>query len=220
MTIRAVGFDLDDTLAVSERDRAAVLREALTAVGGPEVADEISRADYVDAHTRHADSRSREPIFADLLADHDVDPAVATARYRETLGETLAAVGGADGLLADVRAEYDLGLLTDGPPRAQRAKLAAFGWADAFDAVVVTGDLATRKPDPAAFRALLDALGVDPGEAAYVGDHPERDVAGADAVGLRTVQVLGPGDDPVERADAHVRRDALADTLPRVLSDL
>ena len=41
-----------------------------------------------------------------------------------------------------------------------------------------------EKPDPAIFRAALDALGVAPAEALYVGDLYEVDVVGARAAGM------------------------------------
>jgi len=37
-------------------------------------------------------------------------------------------------MLADLRGEYRVGLLTNGPVRAQRDKLETLGWEDAFDA--------------------------------------------------------------------------------------
>jgi putative hydrolase of the HAD superfamily len=41
------------------------------------------------------------------------------------------------------------------------------------------------KPDPSIFSAALAGLGVEPADAAMVGDSPEDDVAGARALGLR-----------------------------------
>jgi hypothetical protein len=49
--------------------------------------------------------------------------------------------------------------------------------------VVDSALFGAEKPDPAIFRAALDALGVDPGEALYVGDLYEVDVLGARAAG-------------------------------------
>jgi putative hydrolase of the HAD superfamily len=56
---------------------------------------------------------------------------------------------------------------------------------------------------------------------AYVGDHPENDVAGASEAGLTPVQVLyeaGPPAHPA--AAATVRRSELGKTLPGVLAAL
>jgi putative hydrolase of the HAD superfamily len=41
------------------------------------------------------------------------------------------------------------------------------------------------KPHPSIFRAVLERLGVEPGEAAMVGDSPEDDIEGAKALGMR-----------------------------------
>jgi putative hydrolase of the HAD superfamily len=41
------------------------------------------------------------------------------------------------------------------------------------------------KPHPTIFRAVLDRLGVEPREAAMVGDSPEDDLEGARALGMR-----------------------------------
>lgn len=40
------------------------------------------------------------------------------------------------------------------------------------------------KPDPRIFRVALDALGVEPAEAVYVGDNPYRDMEGARDMGM------------------------------------
>jgi HAD superfamily hydrolase (TIGR01549 family) len=56
---------------------------------------------------------------------------------------------------------------------------------DWFDAVVVSGELGVRKPDPAPFRAALEQLGVEPARAVHVGDYPPHDEVGALAAGMR-----------------------------------
>lgn len=56
-----------------------------------------------------------------------------------------------------------------------------------FDHVVTLDDTGERKPSPAPFRRALELLGVEPAEALMVGDWPERDMAGARAVGIPTV---------------------------------
>jgi HAD superfamily hydrolase (TIGR01549 family) len=45
------------------------------------------------------------------------------------------------------------------------------------------------KPDPSIFRAVLDQLGVEPADAAMVGDSIEDDVDGALAIGMRAVLI-------------------------------
>ena len=52
------------------------------------------------------------------------------------------------------------------------------------DAAVASGAHGKTKPHPAIFRAALERLSVESGEAAMVGDSPDDDVAGAEAVGM------------------------------------
>ena len=63
-----------------------------------------------------------------------------------------------------------LALVTNGASCLQREKFAASGLADRFDAVVVSGELRTAKPDPAVYAHALDAVGARPGDAVMVGD--------------------------------------------------
>jgi HAD superfamily hydrolase (TIGR01509 family) len=61
------------------------------------------------------------------------------------------------------------------------------GFGDLFDAHVTSHSTGYEKPHPAMFERCLDALGATPSEAAMLGDRPERDVAGARAVGMRAI---------------------------------
>lgn len=214
----AVGFDLDHTLAVTARDRSTLLAEATDAAGAPA----LSRESYLRAHDADLATETREPIFAELLTEHDADPETLTRAYRRAIEDALEPVDGARTLLETLReAGYRVGLLTDGPARAQRGKLERLGWADLFDSVVVTGELPAGKPDRRAFEALLDGLGVGPDELVYVGDHPEADVRGAADAGIRVIQVCYPGGPaPHPRAHATVERDHLAAELPAILRGL
>jgi putative hydrolase of the HAD superfamily len=241
MTVRAVAFDLDYTLAVPERDRQTLLDEATEAVGAPA----MSREAYLDAHVGHLTRETREPIFERLLDEHgtargnggagaredgtsdgadpagDADPAALARAYRERVSGALRPVPGVEAMLEGLRAEYRVGLLTNGPTVAQRDKLVALGWTDAFDVALVTGDLEAGKPDPASFEALLDALGSRPDETVFVGDDVEADVGGAAGVGIHPVQVTFPGSAaPDARAVAHLDRDRLASELPPLVASL
>ncbi|MGQ3411022.1 HAD family hydrolase [Natrinema sp. LN54] len=216
---QAVVFDLDYTLAVPRRTRATILEEATAATGAPS----LTRDAYLEAHRRNLTSETREPIFADLLegAESDADPAAVATAYRETISDSLEPLPGVEAMLADLRGEYRVGLLTNGPVRAQRDKLETLGWEDAFDAALVTGELEAGKPDPRAFEAITDELGVDPADAVYVGDEVEADIRGATEAGMRAIQVvLEDGSEPDSRAVAHVEQAEIAATLPDIIADL
>ena len=218
MSVAAVAFDLDYTLAVPERKRAEILVSAAEEAGAPP----LEREAYLDAHRRNLTRETRTPIFADLLADTDADadPADVARVYREQIADALRPIDGAEALLATLRNRYRVGLLTNGPIRAQRDKIETLGWEDRFDVALVTGELPAGKPDPRAFEALAAALDASPEEIIYVGDERDADVVGATEAGFVAVQVLfddGPEPDPL--ADAHIPRTALVERLPRLIAE-
>lgn len=219
MSITAVGFDLDETLVVPDRDRAELLSEATEAVGAPR----IDRHEYLDAHRRNLTTESRTPIFSELLEDspREIKPGDLAAAYRRRVTNALRPINGADSLIDSLQAEYAVGLLTNGPSRAQRDKLAALAWEHRFDAVVISGDIDAGKPDPVAFDELARALDCPNHKIAYVGDNPTTDITGAATAGLRPIQVLYPdGPPPDPRAAAHIERAELPTRLSALLATL
>lgn len=219
MPVSAVVFDFDNTLAVPDRPREELLADATETVGGvPGLTLEAYRVAHRSTHT----DETRGPLFAQALPEgEDTDPEEIATAYREAIVDSLFAVEGVPELLEDLREQYRIGLLTNGPRLAQRSKLEVFDWVEQFDVAAVTGELPAAKPDAGAFTAVLSDLGVAPEEAVYVGDDPEMDVEGGNSAGLKTVQVLFEGGpDPVPSADAHVQRETLRTDLPRVVADL
>jgi putative hydrolase of the HAD superfamily len=90
-----------------------------------------------------------------------------------------------------------LGLITDGNPRTQVAKVAALGIAPRLREIVYTGALAPRgemhKPHPRAFELMEAALRRGPADRfVYVGDNPKKDFGAPNAMGWTTVLVDRP----------------------------
>lgn len=80
-----------------------------------------------------------------------------------------------------------LGIVSNGFTNVQRANIEGLGIADYWDEILISEAEGLRKPDPALFGRALERLGLRPGEAAFVGDHPANDVeasVGAGMVGL------------------------------------
>jgi HAD superfamily hydrolase (TIGR01549 family) len=88
-------------------------------------------------------------------------------------------------LLAKARtAGLRLGVFSDYPAEQ---KLQALGIAEYFSAVLSAADVRVRafKPHPSGLLAVASDLGLQPCEAAYVGDRPEIDAAAAKNAGVR-----------------------------------
>ena len=86
-----------------------------------------------------------------------------------------------------------------------RDSLEAAGLADKFDLMVDSHVVGLRKPDPAIFGYALERLGVEPAEAAFVGDSYAHDALAARAVGMRAV-LLDPLDMHPESVCPRIRR--------------
>ncbi|MDF2956328.1 MAG: FMN and 5-amino-6-uracil phosphatase YigB [Candidatus Alkanophagales archaeon MCA70_species_2] len=56
-----------------------------------------------------------------------------------------------------------------------------------FDTFCISSEVCILKPDPRIFLKALAALGASAAEAVFVGDRPQEDIAGARAVGMRTI---------------------------------
>jgi HAD superfamily hydrolase (TIGR01549 family) len=81
----------------------------------------------------------------------------------------------------------------------------------AVDAFVASGAHGWTKPHASIFRAVLERLGVEPEAAAMVGDSPEDDVEGAQALGMQAFLL--------DRDGRYPERDTLPDlfALPAAL---
>jgi putative hydrolase of the HAD superfamily len=113
-----------------------------------------------------------------------------------------------------------LGLVTQGRRTAQEAKIRALGLDRWMDAVVILGeeDRAGWKPNREPFDRALAMLSVAGGDAAYVGDNPQKDFRGAREAGLRTVRIRRPGglhagEEPADDKDAPDREIRSLDQL-------
>lgn len=80
-----------------------------------------------------------------------------------------------------------LGIITNGFGDFQARNIEALGIADYFDVIVISQLEGVRKPDAEIFRRALERLGLEPGEAAFVGDHPENDIRASMKAGMRGV---------------------------------
>jgi len=93
------------------------------------------------------------------------------------------------------------------------------GVADLIDAAVYTSEIEWTKPHPAAFHAVLDALGgIAPEDAVFVGDRPWDDIAGAKGVGMRAVLLPHSEIPAYQEGPVRGEPDAVVTRLAEVLS--
>jgi len=213
--IHAVIFDLDGTLLDRHqsferfvRDQWTRFARALHPVGQDDyvrVAIELDREGY----------GPRRGLFTGTVAQFGLPAALA-----ETLrSDFRAAFPGACVLFPDAlptlaalrAAGFKLGLITNGSVRMQSRKLECLSLPVRFDTVLISDAEGVSKPDPEIFRRALERLGVDAAHACYVGNHPDVDVAGARATGLKAVWRRDPFLSPPAEADGVI--EELGDLL-------
>ena len=93
-------------------------------------------------------------------------------------------------------------LVSDADDVVARRIMDKLGVLNLFDAVVTSGALGVRKPDPRLFLEAAARLGVTPGECVVIGDS-WRDVEGAHRSGMKVVLIKGReyrGPEPDEKA--------------------
>ena len=86
------------------------------------------------------------------------------------------------------------------------------GLVEFIDVRCYTSEMERTKPHPAAFRTLLDQMGVSASETVFVGDRLFDDIYGAKAVGMRGVHRRDRG---VPGYD--IEPDAVIDRLPELI---
>ena len=224
MAITCITFDLDDTLWESGpvlANAEANLHEWIER-HCPDIARAHSREALVthrQAHyasipeVRHDLTRARLLWLESLLGEWGYGPELAETGLR-VFREHRNAVTLFDGVsrvLARLGERYAIGAITNG-----NADVHSIGIGHHFDFVVTPAEAGAAKPDPAIFEHALGAAGAPPETVVHVGDDPVRDVAGAAALGLRTVWMNPEGRPWPDLAapDAEVRS---LDALVRVI---
>ena len=202
----AVLFDLDGTLIDSGAIILASFRHATQTVLRREIPD-AELAALVGGSSIHDQMRSIDAAQVDELVR-------VYREHNEPLHDELEAFEGIEHVLAELKREgRRLAIVTAKRRKTVELAFAVLPLERYFD-VVVTSDMTERhKPDPEPVLTALERLGVEPGEAAFVGDSP-FDVASGKAAGVFTVAVAWGNIHPIENlAEADVLVESPAQLL-------
>ncbi|QXC59968.1 HAD family hydrolase [Aquihabitans sp. G128] len=241
---RAVTFDFWNTLIRADdagvRDRRLAAWLGLLAGEGYEVDQAAIAEAMAHAGRRFDDGWLNNRIYvaheavADMVEHLGIDAPpdlraqlLASITDPDPAHDPQPAPGVGDALEALRLADIRIGIICDvglAPSSTLRRYLATHGLLDAFDHVSFSDEVGVFKPDPAIFRHALAGLGgIDPADAAHIGDLRRTDVAGALAMGIYAIRYTGVYDDPgsVEAGTDGIEGDAVVDDyadLPAVLA--
>jgi len=197
--VRAVLFDVDDTLFDRDGAQQGILRVILQELpdvfaGLPAEAiwrafdesDSIALREY-EASVPSEDFRSRRSrLFLGLLGLDEKHADAVTALYVHRYPTIDAPVASAVSVVSRLAHTFPLGIVSNALPDVQYTKLTTLGIRHLFRCVVLSGELKIAKPDPRIFLHAAGLLGTAPEDCLYVGDSYESDVVGAKHAGMHT----------------------------------
>jgi len=205
MTIRAIFFDLDDTLlddTESSEHAAEIVAAELTADRGLDPADlaaayltaAIDFWERLEPGSRKPPSGAIRPsIWRQALSSRGVDDfALAqrlARRYDALRLERVELFPETVPVLHQLHGRYKLAIITNGFAETHEKKIARLELARFFDTIILAGELELVKPDPSVFRHAMEAAQASADESVMVGDRYERDILGAHAAGMRAIWI-------------------------------
>lgn len=199
--VRAIFFDIGDTLVFDDPPVRERFRQALAVVGQDYSPERLAEA--LDAGEQYAleqylqgtpfdDPTVLREVAARTLARLEASP-LDDGQW-QTLAEAFVAVPWrrvvhpqAVGLLERLRGRgFIVGAISDWEETLPDV-LAELALAPHLDALAVSAVVGVTKPNPRLFQEALRQAGVAPGESLHVGDWYELDVCGARAAGMQSV---------------------------------
>lgn len=186
-SIQAIVFDLDNTLV----DRDGAVRRLLG-----RWADEVTLAPELLETILAVDKGGygdRKDYYRHLhqFLPHGEHQEATLASYRKELQREIRPFPGVCETLESLSHHFVLALLSNGDPKHQREKLRQSGLGCFFESekILITGDIDSRKPDPAVYRRIQTMLKIPMHSILHVGDQWEADIVGPSEAGMQTCWV-------------------------------
>lgn len=187
--LKAIIFDMDDTL-YGEKEYVRSGYEKIA-----QILPQVENA----AEKLWKLFEEKKPAIDELLKQEGIDSeeikknCLNAYRYQEP---DIQLYSGVRELLEELRKDgYLLGIITDGRPEGQRAKIRALGLEKLVDYIVVTdefGGVEYRKPNPKAFMTMKDNMNVEYTQMCYIGDNINKDFIAPQQLGMKSIWFKNP----------------------------
>jgi putative hydrolase of the HAD superfamily len=201
-----VVFDVDDTLYL-ERDYVASGFRAV----GDWVARWLSIADFETRCLELHDSGHRGNIFDGVLraCDHPANPELISglvAIYRGHRPQ-ISMAGDAVRAIEEIRHNWPIAVITDGPVISQSQKCEALGLASIANPIILTGIRGDKfhKPQSGAFELVASQM--EARRFVYVADNPVKDFTAPHQLGWQSVRIRRKGGLHYDKSNSFVQPD-------------
>ena len=203
--LKAVLFDLDETLCLTNQASEEAMKQiAYSVVREADSANRLLSAWHsVRANFWHDPEcaewgvgnpkRAREVCFSKAvqLSGIKLNGQYSNEFYIISRMTALTLVEGALQLLKELSCHHiKIGIITNGDPTEQTAKIAVLGLKPLVNAVTISNDFLAQKPAPDLFLHAMKELCVQPKETIMIGDNEKTDGLGSRAAGIRFVHLF------------------------------
>jgi putative hydrolase of the HAD superfamily len=198
VNLRAVLFDVDDTLFDRERAQEEILHlivqelpDIFAGIDSKVIADAFRESDRLALQEFDSGIYGdllrirRSETFLRLLGLNEDSAGKITTMYVEAYPAVNAPVKDSKLVVETLAKRYRLGIVSNGFPDVQYRKLETLGIRHLFDCVVLSEESGVRKPDPEIFWKAANLLANDPQECLHVGDSYNADILGAKGAGMQ-----------------------------------
>ena len=182
--LKAVIFDLDDTL-YGEKE---YVRSGYKAIA--KVIPQVENA----AEKLWRLFEEKKPAIDELLKQENIESEEIKQLCLQTYRHQNPDIGlyeGIEEMLKELKDQgLKLGIITDGRPEGQRAKIQALKLEKLVDEIIVTdefGGSEFRKPNPLAFSTMKNRMNLEYHEMCYVGDNIKKDFISPEKLGMRSI---------------------------------
>ena len=192
LTIKGVVFDLDNTLLDFMKMKEYAVKAAIKGMieAGLKVNEDKS---YIEINSIYEEFGWENQKVFDVFLEKSIGHvdnkflAAGIVAYRRAREANLMAYPNVNKtLMALTKSGIKLGVVSDAPSREAWMRIYYLNLYHYFDVVITFDDSGERKPSPIPFQLALDGMGLRPEETIMIGDWPERDVVGAQQIGMKT----------------------------------
>jgi putative hydrolase of the HAD superfamily len=192
-TVKAVIFDIDDTLIDFTETKNLAIRESVKAM-----IDKGLSEDFESLHREFRrfywergieDQHIFQKFFMEKYGKIDY-PVLASAilAYRKAKEGVLKPYPGAKNLLIQLKERgLKLAILSDAPKLEAYLRLCAVSFDDFFDLILTKDDVGVSKPHSRGFGIILKKFSIKAEECVMIGDAPDKDMEGARNLGIKTI---------------------------------